>query len=54
MESWKLGLTTISDRLGRKRYSTKLSKHNWKLSNEKIQYEIKWNIAAYVAVQVWF
>ena len=32
-----------------KRYSTntELSKNIWKVSKEKIQYEIKWNIAAY-------
>ena len=32
-----------------KRYSTdtELSKYFWRLSNEKIQYEIKWNFAAY-------
>ena len=34
-----------------KRNSTdpKLSKYIWKLSNHKIQYEIKWNIAAYAS-----
>ena len=34
-----------------KRYSadTELYKYIWKLSNEKIQYEIKWNIAAYAS-----
>ena len=33
------------------RYSTdtELSKYIWKLSKEKIQYEIKWNIAAYAS-----
>ena len=34
-----------------KSYSTdtELSKYIWKLSKEKIQYEIKWNIAAYTS-----
>ena len=35
--------------LKHERYSTDigLSKYIWKLSNDKIQYEIKWNIVAY-------
>ena len=45
MESLKLGLTTISDCLGTT--DTELSKYIWNLSNDKIQYDIKWNIAAY-------
>ena len=34
-----------------KRYSTdtELLKHIWKLSNDKIQYDMKWNIAAYAS-----
>ena len=28
---------------------TELSKYIWKLSSDKIQYEIKWNIAAYAS-----
>ena len=48
----KLGLTTITASLGTKRHSadTELPKYIWKLSNEKIQHEIKWNIAAYASM----
>ena len=54
MKILKLGLTVTLDSLGIKYiHLTQLTKYIWRLSKDKIQYKIKWNIPTYASPYKW-